>query len=57
MQFLPDKNFAVGFLSAKIDLMEARGVDVCIEEWRGKEFSSVQEEREECDNGTTLGGK
>ena len=36
MQFLPDKNFAVGFLSAKIDLMEARGVDVCIEEWRGK---------------------
>ena len=36
MQFLPDKNFAVGFLSAKIDLMEARGVGVCIEEWRGK---------------------
>jgi hypothetical protein len=36
MQFFPDKNFAVGFLSAKIDLMEARGVDIYIEEWRGR---------------------
>jgi hypothetical protein len=36
MQFMPDKNFAVGFLSAKVDSMEFRGVDVFVEEWRGR---------------------
>ena len=51
MQFLPDKNFAVGFLSAKIDLMEARGVDVCIEEWRGKGNFRVFKKKEK--NATT----
>ena len=52
MQFLPDKNFAVGFLSAKIDLMEARGVDVCIEEWRGKGNFRVFKKKEK--NVTTV---
>ena len=36
MQFMEDKNFAVGFLSAKVDSMVLRGVDVFVEEWRGR---------------------
>jgi len=69
MQFMEDKNFAVGFLSAKVDSMVLRGVDVFVEEWRGRgnfrvfkkkasvklSSSSSEEEAKEDEAATTKG--
>ena len=70
MQFMEDKNFAVGFLSAKVDSMVLRGVDVFVEEWRGRgnfrvfkkkasvklsSSSSSEEEAKEDEAATTRG--